>query len=397
MESVSPVAAPNHSTSAPAPSTSSGAGAGGVQLKSLLRGQSMDVQMSMLTPGARAPVQRREARGGAASVTTPVQMEGGPPGPAPGAGAPGGPPGVDTSMQIHNTDKVSGGKGPSDADVARYLAAFKARVVAAFNAGKMSDKLDPETKAQQIWDAIYGKLQNDAGINAMTDDGKTVKMASDAYQKAILQISAIAAELASMSSAQFLKAKSFGFWSKKEGRALTEQISELTLETSGIGSVFDGIPTLNKSGMGWDPELWGGLSQAYGQAVAEQVVQGGKTINVCVGAGADRANNIWTEVEKSRVEEVLKDGGVSLASVVHYFAAGADNQKDRNLRANLGEFPSRDAAIDAADADFATRPGAATDSAAPGSAGGNGIPGPAPANAAPPGGATPPGPGGPRP
>ncbi len=282
--------------------------------------------------------------GGAGVQHKAVQREDAPPS--------GAAPEVDRSMQIHNDGKVEGGKNPGTEDVERYKTAFKARVKKAFDDGKMSDKLDPDTKAEQVWNQIYGALQGDAGIGAMTGENGRVDMASEAYQKAILQISGIAAELAKMSSAQFLKAKSFGFWSKGEGRQLAEQISELTLETSGIGGVFDGIPTLNKSGMSWDPELWGGLSQAYGQAVAEQVVQGGKSINVCVGAGADKANNIWTEVEKTRVENVLKDGGMTLASVVHYWAAGADNQKDRNLRANLGEFPSRDDAITAADEDF---------------------------------------------
>ena len=94
-----------------------------------------------------------------------------------------------------------------------------------------------------------------------------------------------------------------------------------------------------------------------------------RTINVCVGFDADRANNIWVRVESSTVESVLAKAGKSLASVTKYYAAAVTGDKtaDGKLQVDekgritgrklddaagaggsLGDFSTRDAAIDEA-------------------------------------------------
>ncbi len=109
---------------------------------------------------------------------------------------------------------------------------------------------------------------------------------------------------------------------------------------------------------------------AYAEAVGQQVVGGGgKKINVCVGYDADRSNNIWVRVESSKVQEVLAEGNKTLADVTKYHAAAVSYKRDasgaftrdadgrleeRDLDrsqgsgGNLGEFTTRDAAIDCA-------------------------------------------------
>ena len=80
-------------------------------------------------------------------------------------------------------------------------------------------------------------------------------------------------------------APSFGFWSKNEGQLLAKSCSDLTLETSGVGAVFDQIPTLDAKKFGWDPELWGGLSKAYATAVGNEAIKG-KRVHVWRGRDA---------------------------------------------------------------------------------------------------------------
>ena len=116
-------------------------------------------------------------------------------------------------------------------------------------------------------------------------------MSSPKFQEAMGHFAKLGAELAKLGSSQFAKANSFGFWSKDEGRALAKPRRILTLETSSVGSLMDGLPTLDGKKAGWDPEIWGALSNAYANAVVPQVVKG-KKVQVCVGADVT-SGNIW--------------------------------------------------------------------------------------------------------
>jgi hypothetical protein len=152
-------------------------------------------------------------------------------------------------------------------------------------------------------------------------------MKTPEFQKALHEFDAIGAELAKAATAQFARAQSFGFWSKPEGKVLAEKASDLTLETSAIGSLMDGLPTLNDKKGGWDPEIWGGLSHAYATAVIPEIVKG-KKINVCVGAEVP-PGNIWESVESVALSHGLEQAGISLEHVAKYYAAAAKSKKDR--------------------------------------------------------------------
>ena len=137
-------------------------------------------------------------------------------------------------------------------------------------------------------------------------------------------------------NSQFEKAKSFGFWSRPEGRALAEQMTDLTLETSGIGALFDGMSVAG----GWDMNLWGSLSRSFGQGVAEQIGKKGKRAHVFMG-GDTAPGNIFGAIESKALQIGAAKIGKNLEDVATFHAVGAISKKDRkpNLSLHQGELP----------------------------------------------------------
>lgn len=248
-----------------------------------------------------------------------------------------------------------------------HYATFKERVKDLKAASQIN--VDPTQFAEWIWVAVCKAVKEAAPKMAdpksYSDFQKGwLNMESKGFKKAIHELDAIGKELAKASSAQFKTAKKFGFWSKDEGRTLSESMNDLTLETSGVGSLLDGLPTLDGKKAGWDPEIWGALSKAYAEAMVPELVENDdKTVNVCVGAGVP-AGNIWETVESKALEKGLKKAGKTLEGVTTYYGAAASsrgNRKKLDLTKNIG-FPGavfkgdRAGAIAAADAHFNALP-----------------------------------------
>jgi hypothetical protein len=262
-----------------------------------------------------------------------------------------------------------------------YFPTFKARVTALGSTGHVTIG-DAGGFAQSIWMQICNAVK--AAAPSMADKAAYsnfakgwLDMTSPKFKEAMGQFDKIGAELAKVGSTQFKKANTFGFWSKDEGRALAESCSDLTLETSSVGSLMDGMPTLDGKKAGWDPEIWGALSNAYANAVVPQVVKG-KKVNCCVGAGAT-SGNIWETVESKALEKGLGQVGMTLESATTYFGAAAKSKKDRkslDLTKNVGGIPGcvyqgkdRAAAAAAAQAHFDKAPDDATPAPPPPHAG----------------------------
>ncbi|HYC64389.1 MAG TPA: hypothetical protein VEC14_06640, partial [Reyranellaceae bacterium] len=249
-----------------------------------------------------------------------------------------------------------------------YYETFKERVKDLKAASQIS-VVDPGQFAEWIWVALCKAVKaaepKMADPKSYSDFAKGwLNMESKGFKKAIHEFSAIGKELAKASSAQFKAANKFGFWSKDEGRTLSESMNDLTLETSGVGSLMDGLPTLDGKKAGWDPEIWGALSKAYAEAMVPELVDNaGKKVNVCVGAGVP-AGNIWETVESKALEKGLLKAGKTLEGVTTYWGAAAGsrgNRKKLDLTKNNG-FPGavfkgdRAGAISAADAHFNALP-----------------------------------------
>jgi hypothetical protein len=212
-----------------------------------------------------------------------------------------------------------------------YYPTFKGRVATLSSLGHISG-VEPAPFAESIWTKICKAVK---AAHPMMTDPKAysdfargwLDMKSPEFQKAIGEFDHLGSEIAKACSSNFAKAKNFGFWSKDEGRALAEKVSDLTLETSAIGGMMDGLPTLDGKKAGWDPEVWGALSNAYATAIVPELLKG-KHINVCVGAGVP-AGNIWEAVESEALTKGLKGTKVTLESVTKNYAAAAKSKTNR--------------------------------------------------------------------
>jgi Domain of unknown function (DUF4157) len=211
-----------------------------------------------------------------------------------------------------------------------YYPTFKQRVESLSSAGHIS--VDAGQFAESIWTKICKAVK--AATPQMTDPAAYanfakgwLNMKSPEFQKAIREFDALGKEMAKAGSAGFARARNFGFWSKDEGRTLAEAVSDLTLETSAIGGLMDGLPTLDAKKAGWDPEIWGALSNAYAAAVVPELLKG-KKVNVCVGAGV-AAGNIWEAVESEALAKGLKGTKLTLESVCTNYAAAAKSKVNR--------------------------------------------------------------------
>ncbi len=284
-----------------------------------------------------------------------------------------------------------------------YYTTFKARVTALSASGHIA--VDAGPFAEAIWTKICKAVK--AANPAMTDpkaysdfEKGWLDMKSPKFLQAISEFDHLGKEIAKAATTSLAKAAHFGFWSKDEGRALAEQISDVTLETSAVGALMDGLPTLDGKKAGWDPEIWGALSHAYASAIIPEIVKG-KKVNVCIGAGVP-PGNIWEAVESVALTKGLEKVGLSLEAVSTYYGAAAKTKGDRKVldHTKLANgikgcvyVGTRGGAIAAANAHFAKltdAPVATPAVAAPGAtpAAATPAPGSAPAVAAP-GAATP--------
>lgn len=395
MSQVSVAPVQNQTADAPSSATTTSRGGGSdarSSLKSGLAGQSFDVQAKALSAGglapdaplqlkpaaspAGAPVQRRERavqRNAPAATPAPTNAQSTPGGqqtdlsgidvarhPSPDPNRLGNP--VDQTTQASIDDPL---KHP-------YYPTFEARVVALFASGKVGNAPQPPvTIAKDVWQQICTAVK--ASQPSMDDPAtysnwarKWVDMTSPGFQTAIGQFQAVCTQISGYTSTQFANSSSFGFWSKPEGRELSESLCDVTLETSGIGAIFDALPTLNGNSAGWDPQLWGALSRSYAAAVANAVSAEGKRVHVCIGAYPP-GGNIWEAVESKTLAKGLGDVGLTLKDRVTYHGAAATTKANRALdkgkKSGSGTYPgcvysgpSRDDAIAAANVHYDALP-----------------------------------------
>ena len=210
-----------------------------------------------------------------------------------------------------------------------YWPTFQARVVGLFSHVPAPAGKAPAAIAEEIWTKICAALQRSAAPMAApgtysNPSAGWVDMRSPGYDAALAEFEDVINTLASYQQSAFNAAGSFGFWSGKAGTMLAESICDLTLETSGIGGLFNGIPTLDGDAHGWDPDLWGGLSAGYARAIVTAITNdpANKTVHVCLGPNA-RADNIWGIVESETLRLGLADEGLSVDDFVTFHGAAA--------------------------------------------------------------------------
>lgn len=215
---------------------------------------------------------------------------------------------------------------------------FQARINQVFSEYPAPDGFDVGVITRNIWTQICSGIGDSSskfdrlqGNDTYSDVSQGyVNMGSSGYKESLTEFDSVMKLLKGVTNTQFMKAKSFGFWSKPEGREFAEQMTDLTLETSGIGSLFDGMPSLNAHQNGWDVQLWGSLSQAFGQAVAKQMTVKGKEVHVCAGGGTDKTN-IFGMLESKALEKGAANMGKSLEEAVIFHSVAAISKKNRKV------------------------------------------------------------------
>lgn len=113
--------------------------------------------------------------------------------------------------------------------------------------------------------------------------------------------------LKGLSQLQFDQHDRFAFWNSpgaKDVAVKAKSAGVLALESSAIGSLFDGFGSYSELAAGlesksWDPQLWAELSRAYASMVLDAIVKDpSKQIYVVCGLGFnDPSYNIWNSIE----------------------------------------------------------------------------------------------------
>lgn len=227
-------------------------------------------------------------------------------------------------------------------------ASFQNRIKQVFSEFPPPKGYDIALLTENIWmniceaiDASSPEMERKEGNTTYSNVEKGyVNMESPGYKKALSKFDMVMGTLKKVSESQFVKAKTFGFWSKPEGRALAEKMCDLTLETSGIGAIFDGFPSLNAHQNGWDAQLWGSLSRAFGEAVAVEMTKKGKSVHVFAGGGTEKTN-IFGAVESKALEKGASAIGKTLEEAVTFHSVAAKSQKQRepDLTVHVGDLP----------------------------------------------------------
>jgi hypothetical protein len=224
---------------------------------------------------------------------------------------------------------------------------FQERIKSVFSKYPPPDGFDVNAQTESIWTQICSgikdtnaKFDRTAGNDTYSDVAKGyVKMDSPKYLDTLKEFDSVMKTLKDVSNSQFVKAKSFGFYSKPEGRDFAEKNTDLTLDTSGIGSLFDGMPSLNAHQNDWDVQLWGALSQAFGEAVALEMKKG-KEVHVCTGGGTNKTG-VFAMIEAEALKKGAFEMAMALEDAVTFHAVAAKDQKNRKLDETVkgGDIP----------------------------------------------------------
>jgi hypothetical protein len=220
---------------------------------------------------------------------------------------------------------------------------FKARINSVFSQYQPPPGFDVNAQTESIWTQICSGIKDTNAKFDRTPDNPTysdvgkgyVDMKSEEYLNTLTVFESVMKTLKDVSNSQFAKAKSFGFYSKPEGREFAEKMTDLTLDTSGIGSLFDGMPSLNAHQNKWDVQLWGALSQAFGEAVALEMKKG-KEVHVCTGGGTDKTG-VFAMIEAKALEKGALEMAMALEDAVTFHSVAAVSQKNRKVNWDVKE------------------------------------------------------------
>ncbi|MCU1279403.1 MAG: hypothetical protein JWM53_2949, partial [bacterium] len=181
--------------------------------------------------------------------------------------------------------------------------------------------------AQKIWLDMVRTLQaTDAAYKAAPTAPNSPRkdMSVDAFKAIMKQFDPIINAMTPMME-KFTKGKKiWAFWSGNCACDIAKANSEVSLEKSALGGLFDGI---NING-GWDIQMWASLSRAYATHAAKDAEQ--KTYRGFVGKGSSAEQSIFNKVEQPQFMGML-DQKAQASLKITWYACAAD-PKDAKMK-----------------------------------------------------------------
>ncbi len=207
---------------------------------------------------------------------------------------------------------------PSDTLTSEQYKTFKMRFAALQTS--MNMPVD-EGAAQKIWLQVVATLQSTDPAYKAAPAAPTAPtrkdLTSDAFQKIMKDFEPITAALRPYMEKWAKGKKSWAFWSGKGAMDVAKKNSEVCLEKSALGGLFDGI---NINGA-WDTQLWAALSRAYATEAAKNVTQ--KEFRGFVGQGSSAEASIFNKVEQPQFVSML-DQKQQAALKMTWYAVAVD-------------------------------------------------------------------------
>ena len=222
----------------------------------------------------------------------------------------------------------------------------------------------PDSVFEEIWETALKKIHKTQGTSIKgkvtkedgsqnegnfkprdIDDRFSHDFASATYGSIIQEFEPLKEQITSSLGQTFNSTKKFGFWSKNPAMEVGKQSGAMMLETSALGSLFDG---LNLAG-NWNIELWAALSKFYAEAVASKITKDVIFWGfVGPGALAD-VGNIYSLIESKTFVAIGQKHGVGNASEkITWFAcvpnindAGEMVKEDNTTLDDRGSTPSQ--------------------------------------------------------
>ena len=219
------------------------------------------------------------------------------------------------------TDKVAAALGkpileditidPKDTLTSEHYGEFTNR----FNdiAGKL-DMGSPGSDIESIWimaiEAIQGTNETFLASETYVQNHPEAKgkvesyrkdLSTDAWTKEIIPaFDQIVKEIEDYFREQTENAGSWGFWSGNPGCEMAKRHADISLESSVLGGLFDGM---SLGVRGADITMWAALSKAYATFAAENAEK--RKYHGFLGEGSDQAASIFNQVEQPTFAEML--------------------------------------------------------------------------------------------
>ena len=129
------------------------------------------------------------------------------------------------------------------------------------------------------------------------------------------QFEPITAELRTYMTKYAKGKQTWAFWSGKGAMQVAKRNSDVCLEKSALGGLFDGI---NING-NWDTQMWAALSKAYAAEAANNVER--KDYRGFVGQGSSAEASIFNQVEQPQFVGMLNEKQKASLKLVWYAVA----------------------------------------------------------------------------